>query len=180
LNSNARSEPVLRLRRRGRFADAPPGAELLGWLPLMAMGLMVFNDQVLRTGWPCWFTGKLSDFAVVLFFPFLLTATWGWIAKGITACLGRGAPSWPVLDHRLSRPRLAAAIVLTGLVLAAINLSPTCRDLYLVLVSGLDFLNLGTRHTYMVDPTDCLALALLPVTWGWGVHYIERHEEERA
>ena len=51
----------------------PVGAELLGWLPLSAMAVIFVNDT-LRLHYPCWLTGKISDFAVLLYFPFMLTA----------------------------------------------------------------------------------------------------------
>lgn len=41
-------------------------------LTLAALGLVVFNDLVLRPFWPSWWTGKLSDLGVVFFLPLLL------------------------------------------------------------------------------------------------------------
>ena len=39
---------------------------------LIALGLLIVNDQVLKGLAPGWFTGKLSDFAGLFFFPFLV------------------------------------------------------------------------------------------------------------
>ncbi|RME80567.1 MAG: hypothetical protein D6775_15855, partial [Caldilineae bacterium] len=41
---------------------------------LFSIGLLLLNDHVLKIVAPSWFTGKLSDFAGLFFFPFLLAA----------------------------------------------------------------------------------------------------------
>jgi len=38
----------------------------------LAVGLLLLNDHYLKTAVPSWFTGKLSDFAGLFFFPLLL------------------------------------------------------------------------------------------------------------
>lgn len=66
---------------------------------LFSIGLLLLNDHVLKVAAPSWLTGKLSDFAGLFFFPFVLAAALsvitdrlqfstrkvGWMAFGITA-----------------------------------------------------------------------------------------------
>lgn len=150
-----------------RMLDTP-GGELLTWLPLVGLALMAINDHWLRPRWPGLITGKLSDLGVVLFFPFLLTATIGWLAWAFNATLGRMARRLPPLATRLTPARLTGAIVVTGLVLAAINLSTTARDLYVATLNRVDLCGLFGSFRYTADPSDCVALVLLPIVWWWG------------
>ena len=79
-----------------------PGRELLSPLPLAALAVMILNDHVLRSRWPSWLTGKLSDFAVVLYFPFLLTATLGillWLADRVA---DRATSGGRRINHQLA------------------------------------------------------------------------------
>ncbi len=80
----------------------PPGSELLHPAALAAMVVLALNDHLLKGRAPGWLTGKLSDFAGLLFFPLLLTAAWN------TARWALGRP-W-----RLTRRALIAAVVATG------------------------------------------------------------------
>ncbi len=59
-------------------SDAPTrGAELLAW-PVLAATIATFlNDHVGKAAWPGFVTGKVSDFAGLFFFPFLLTTLLG-------------------------------------------------------------------------------------------------------
>ena len=49
-----------------------PGDLLLGVVPLAAIALLFLNDHILKAAWPGLVTGKLSDVAGFVFFPFLL------------------------------------------------------------------------------------------------------------
>ena len=53
-----------------------PGAGLECWTVLVGMAVLALNDHVLKGAdlLPSWLTGKLSDFAGLLFFPLLLQA----------------------------------------------------------------------------------------------------------
>jgi hypothetical protein len=81
----------------------PPGGELLHPAALAAMVLLALNDHVLKGRAPGWLTGKLSDFAGLLFFPLLLTAGWN------TARWALRRP-W-----RLTSRALVIAVVATGI-----------------------------------------------------------------
>jgi len=61
--------------RDGPGAPAPPLGELLDPIALAGVVALALNDWVLKGRAPGWLTGKLSDFAGLLFFPLLLTAT---------------------------------------------------------------------------------------------------------
>ncbi|MDJ0762764.1 MAG: hypothetical protein QNJ97_07210 [Myxococcota bacterium] len=151
-----------------------PGAEFLRPLPLFGLALMLVNDHWLRVQWPCWLTGKLSDVAVVLFFPFLLTATVG-LATVMVNRIARPFSQGRIrLEPGLTRPKLAVAIVLTGLALASINLFPICRDSYVALLEWLDIPGLLGQAQYTLDPTDCIALLLLPIPWMYGNRFLDR------
>jgi hypothetical protein len=157
-------------------ATAPPGVsgdELATAVPIGGLALLVFNDAVLKLHWPGVISGKLSDFAVVLYFPFLVTASFAVFTQLVRLLLarlrGRPAPD-PV---RLTRPRLLIGMAITSFALAAVNLSPAARDLYLRLLDLLDLFRLMPSKGYVVDPTDLIGLTLLPVTWWWGNRLIQ-------
>lgn len=54
--------------------DAAPAEGLLHPVAVAALLVMVVNDHWAKAAYPGWVTGKLSDFAGVCFFPFLLVA----------------------------------------------------------------------------------------------------------
>lgn len=74
-------------------------------LSLVSIGLLLLNDQVLKMAAPSWLTGKLSDFAGLFFFPFLLICLLslfrlapnaaGWTAFGLTAVWFAGIKTVP-------------------------------------------------------------------------------------
>lgn len=127
-------------RDTGRATGATtPGAALLhpGWL--LALGLLLFNDHLLKGSGalPEPMTGKLSDLAGLVVAPVLLTAL-----------LGGGARA-----RRL-------AFVATGLVFALVNLSAPFAAAFDAALCAL-----GIPWQTFVDPTDLLALAVLPLAW---------------
>lgn len=149
------------------------GGELATAVPIAGLALLVFNDAVLKLHWPGVISGKLSDFAVVLYFPFLVTATFAVFSQPVRLLLARlrGRPSpGPV---RLTRPRLVVGMAITSFALSAVNLSPAARDLYLRLLDILDVFRLMPSKGYVVDPTDLIGLTMLPVTWWWGNRLIQ-------
>ena len=89
--------------RDGPGRPAPPLGELLDPVSLAGVLTLFVNDWVLKGRAPGWLTGKLSDFAGLLFFPLALTAgfdTLLWLAR-------RG-------DFSLRLGKLAAAIGLVA------------------------------------------------------------------
>jgi hypothetical protein len=102
-------------------ADRPvpiAGERLLHPLILLAIGTLLLNDHVLKGQWPGLLTGKLSDFAGLVFFPVFLQASWE------LACFV-GGQFW---SH--SQRVLCACAVLTGAVFACVKLFPLGGQLY--------------------------------------------------
>ncbi|MFA6032867.1 MAG: hypothetical protein WC889_08220 [Myxococcota bacterium] len=118
------------------------------------MAVLAVNDHYLKIHHPSWITGKLSDFAGMVFFPILLTAT---ASLFLSATRRRATPAI-----------LAVACAMSGAALTAIKLSPFFRGTYLTVISGLHFTGGAHRLQVVADPTDCLALLVLPLVWLWG------------
>lgn len=51
--------------------------DLLHPIALAALATLIINDRFLKSAWPSWWTGKLSDVAGMMFFPLLLAAVLG-------------------------------------------------------------------------------------------------------
>jgi hypothetical protein len=140
-----------------------PVNELLAPLPLLALVVLVGNDWLLKgTAAPEWLTGKLSDFAGLFAFPLLATAVGDLV---LYAAARLGAP----IDFTLRRWKLATAIALTGIVFAAMKLSPVVGGFVEHAWSSL----VGGSSIYP-DPTDVVALVVLPATWLVGRRVIAR------
>lgn len=105
-----------------------------------ALALLVVNDHLLKGSElvPGWLTGKLSDFAGLIVAPIVLS----------------------VLLRARSDRRRALAFGLVGGWFAAANLLPPVAAATTALGEAL-----GLSWTFWVDPTDLVALAVLPVAW---------------
>ena len=144
-----------------------PGDMLLGLVPLAAIAVLVLNDHLLKAAWPGALTGKLSDVAGLVFFPFVLVGMWQ-----------LGGP-------RLGRPAAGGfisavvAICATGIVFALVKTTTGAGDLYR---GGLALLQwpfaavasvlvgdpvpaIG-RVALVADPSDLVALPALAVPLG--------------
>ncbi len=127
-------------------------------LVICALALLIVNDHLLKAAYPGLVTGKLSDFAGLVFFPLLLAA----------ACEQLGV--------RRGMQTIVVAVIATGIVFAAIKLSPGAGDLYRHAVAALQWPfraahallagdampRLGRAHL-AADPTDLVALVALAV-----------------
>jgi len=103
-----------------RVAPAPAPAldALVHPVPLVALGVLLVNDHVLKPHHPGWLSGKLSDFAVMVLLPFLLLAAWD--------ALRLIRPGLPPAGPKLA----VACVVVSVIVFTAIELSPLGADLY--------------------------------------------------
>jgi len=149
--SNA-AVPVNGLLRPGR-----PDPDRLDRLALAALGhpaslgavaLLLLNDHVLKQAFPSILTGKLSDFAGLFFFPFLLAVSVG------------------LFGRRAGRPRrteaaMAACFAVTAWCFALIKVDPASN---VVAVRVLETA-LGLPVRIVRDPTDLIALAALWPAW---------------
>jgi len=132
--------------RDGPGQTAPPLGELLDPVALAGVLVLGLNDWVLKGRAPGWLTGKLSDFAGLLFFPLLLTAGWDTLLW-LVARRGRG-------DFSLRLGKLAAAVLATG--------------------GGFVAWKLGGFLGAARDPTDLAALVMLAPAWTIGRAEIAR------
>lgn len=131
------SVEVSRNRRRpGRPFDLGALGHPVWWA---ALALLVFNDRFLKGAGvaPGWLTGKLSDFAFLIVAPALGGA---------------------LLPAALPRRRTIAVAVVSAL-FAAAKLSPAISVALVALLTRL-----GLTWRLWPDPTDLLALAVLPLT----------------
>lgn len=110
-----------------------------------ALALLVVNDHALKGGGivPGWLTGKLSDFAGLIVAPVLLSA---------------------LLDARGPRRRAAAFTAVGGWFIAANVFAPVAR------YTSAAAAHVGLSWTFWVDPTDLVALAVLPLAWHVASH----------
>lgn len=126
---------------------------LLHPLALIAIAVLVVNDHLLKAAFPgTWWTGKLSDFAGLVFFPLFLLAL------------------VELFGARASRRWAIGLIVLTGVVFASIELLPPAELVYRYGLGALQypfralatfsFPQFSPVEAY-ADPTDCLALGAL-------------------
>jgi hypothetical protein len=142
-----------------------PGAHLIRPVPLAALVVLAVNDHVLKAAYPGWITGKLSDLAGMVFFPFFL--------EGLVDLARAIAPGPPrVRDGRV----LLVCTLATGIVFGAVKTIPVANLAYRV---GLGALGWGPRALFALlrgahvpplgrvslvrDPTDLVALVGL----GW-------------
>jgi len=151
-----------------------PGAELCRPLPLAGLALMALNDHLLRVRWPGLVTGKISDLAVLLYLPGLLAAfaaslllAWNALARRLGA---------RELDAGPTRARILAACFLSGLALVLLKLSPAARDLYVHALAAIDFVRERPRYRLELDPTDLVALVVLPLAVLDGLACVRRAE----
>lgn len=141
--------------RADGFEQAHGG--LLHPLPLAAIGLLVLNDHALKAAVPGPLTGILSDIAGLTFFPLLLVA---FLEVGRVACGRFEGP-----DDRV----LLAAVALTGLAFALVELHPVATEVYRVGLAALQHpidtlqaLNEGTPLLRVDTTPDTLDLLALP------------------
>lgn len=142
-----------RERAGGAFTDP------LTWL---AIGLLVPNDHVLKRVAPSPFTGKLSDFAGLAFFPLLLEA----LCEGALVAFGR--------YRGPSMRRLGACIAITGVCFAWMKLTSFGASVYafglglaqwpfraaFTLCAGESVAHFRSASIVM-DPSDLMALSAL-------------------
>jgi hypothetical protein len=146
-----------RVRRALRGVDraeapAPPLGEALHPVALAAVVVLVVNDWVLKPRWgPSAVTGKLSDVAGLIFAPVVLSAAIG-LLLALAARLGAR------VDPSLSRRRLVACTLATGVVFAAVKLDPGAARVVAGLLSWL-----GRPATIYLDATDLLCLPSLAI-----------------
>lgn len=144
------------------MSDARPGDALLHPVPLVAIGVLLLNDHVLKAASPGFVTGKLSDVAGLVFFPLFLVSVFEVIeARFVTA--------W--------RPRFVAidaAVIATAVVFALVQIWEPATWAYRYGLGLLQWpfaaLAGGAFHpvVVMADPTDLVTVPAVAVAWWLG------------
>jgi len=143
-----------------------PGDLLLHPVALLSLGLVILNDQVLKVYFPSGFSGKLSDFAGLIYFPLLLVAVAELLRK-ISRC-----HPW-----ELGRKSVIFASLSIGTIFVAIKAWAPAADFYRIalgylmwpaqaavsLVSGNGLPELQ-RMGLIQDRTDLFAVVVIPIT----------------
>lgn len=130
----------------------------------LSIGLLLLNDHYLKARYGNWWTGKLSDFAGMIFFPFLLQAAW----ELLLSLFGR--------FQRRSNLVLVVCMLLTALVFGLSQVTTWGAYGYRWGLGWLQWLTRGgpflgspwlpVKHT--ADPTDLLGLLGMCITWWVG------------
>lgn len=155
---------TVRQARRGAADSAPPidrlpADGLLHPVSLVALGLLLVNDHVLKAVWPGALTGKLSDVAGLVFFPILVLSA----GELVLVALGRWrGPTRRALTLAVVGSALALTLVKTvpDAAVAAgwlLGIAQWLLSLPIRAVTG----TLGAPvvpTVIVVDPTDLLAL----------------------
>jgi hypothetical protein len=115
-------------------------------LTLLSIAILLLNDHVLKVVSPSWVTGKLSDFAGLFFFPFI-------VAAGLSLVLSK---------FNLSRQRVGQiAFGLVAVWFVLLKTVPFVNSLTAQFAS----LFIGAPARLILDPTDLIALVVLLPAW---------------
>ncbi len=148
----------------GPGQKALPLGEFLHPLPLLALIALVVNDHLLKGSGVLSgaVTGKISDFAGLVFFPLLCTAAVDLLLLGAARL---GAP----VDFSLRPYKLAVATLGTAVLFTLIKLS---NDAALTVADILS--TIGFPSAIVADPTDLAALPALALACWVGSSEIAR------
>lgn len=125
--------------------DSGRGRELLAPLPLAAIAVMVVNDRWLKPAFGGPIPGKLSDLAICFFLPLYVSALLELVTR------------WSL------RARLFAGSLATAAVFVPIKTSEPALALFLATLTAVGR-HVGLPHmAAMVDPTDLVALPMIPL-----------------
>ncbi len=130
---------------------------------LGALLLLVVNDHVLKGAalLPSWATGKLSDFAGLIVAPVVLTVALRALGRAVSRrSIPRSAERPGARDGGTHWHTAAIAMSMVTIGFVATELWQPAADL---VAEGLGLLGVPSR--LWADPTDLVALTVLPVTW---------------
>lgn len=144
---------------------AVAGDGLLNVFALGAVVVLIINDHFLKAAWPGVVTGKVSDFAGLLFFPLFLQAA----VEVISSLLGR----WRAPRARV----LLVAVALTGFVFTSIKTLPMANEAAARTLGLAQFLvgqltapaSVPHAVSIALDPRDLIALPMLAVAYAIGM-----------
>jgi hypothetical protein len=110
---------------------------------ILGISVVLLNDHWWRRVAPSWFTGKIGDFAWLIFAPFLLAAILAWLFPRREKIVGY------------------ASIIGVGLIF---GLAKTAPAFHALTIDVLEFLT-GWPNILRLDPTDLMALPALLIAW---------------
>lgn len=139
--------------------------------PLVGLAVLAVNDHVLKGSGllPGVVTGKLSDFAGLLFFPLLLVTLYDLALAVVNAALRRQA----VLASPTTM-QLVVACLATGAFFSAVQIHPSVADLYARATAFLSFWSDAPTAQVTMDPSDLAALPMIIVAFFLGQRSIAR------
>jgi hypothetical protein len=112
----------------------------------LSIALLLVNDHILKVVCPSWITGKLSDFAGLFFFPFILAA-------GLSFLLSK----YKVPSVRVGQ----IAFGFVGIWFILLKTIPSLN----ILTTELSSMLLGSPTKFIMDPTDLIALLSMVPAW---------------
>lgn len=129
-----------------------PGRLLLEPAPLAAAAALALNVWIVRTHYPGFLSGKLSDLAICFLLPIALLAAWEWLGWGWHGLTGRDVPV-------SRRHAAAAACAITVIYFTGLQLSPAWGTAHTAILSAL----FPFRGFSLVtpDPTDLVCLVMV-------------------
>jgi len=133
---------------------------LIQWPFLLALGILLVNDHYLKAAYPGWLTGKLSDFAGLFVLAVFIYAVAGRYLQSVGA---RGRTSTTKTTRSLITLHLAIAVSFVVWKIAPVELIFTT-------INKLVDIPLPGR---VKDPTDLIALAILPLSYLY-IKYVNR------
>lgn len=142
--------------------EVRPGDALLHPVPLVAIGVLLLNDHVLKATYPGFVTGKLSDVAGLVFFPLFLVAAFEVIEARFVA------------DWRPRRLAIDVAAATTAIAFSAVQVFEPATWLYRYGLGALQWpfaLLAGGAYrpvVVMADPTDLVTVPAVLVAWWLG------------
>jgi hypothetical protein len=112
----------------------------------LSIALLLVNDHILKVLYPSWITGKLSDFAGLFFFPFIVAAGLGFLLS-----------KYKVPSIRVGQ----IAFGLVGIWFILLKTLPAMN----FLTTDLTSLLLGIPTKFVMDPSDLAALFAMFPAW---------------
>jgi hypothetical protein len=149
----------------GTSRTALPLGEFLHPVPLVALIVLAVNDHYWKGAGvlPGWLTGKLSDFAGLLFFPLLLTSLADTLLYGVVRVTG-----WK-LDPTLRAWKIWLGCLATAAVFAPLELSAAYGRFYTETLGKVGF-----PSETVADLTDLYALVMIPLAGWLGYRELQR------
>ncbi len=164
----------MHIPERSSGCEGLPVQELTHPAALAAIALLGMNDWILKAGFPCFLTGKLSDFAGVFFFPLLLTALADTCLMAVN-WIGRRLGTGVRFDTSLTKGKLLAALAFTLVFFSLLKMSGAFRAAYIACMAVV-----GIPASVCPDATDLAALVMLIPAYLLGMAVVRRAQSRRA